>query len=66
MGTLWYQEYSLLFGLLKIDKDMFEDDFLSKSSLHGLAGVHFDVKGSSPKIDIDICEELENQSIRRP
>ena len=33
------------------------------SSLHGHAGVHFDVKGWSPKIDMEISEEPENQRV---
>ena len=37
--------------------------FYPKSSLHGHAGVHFDVKGCSPKIDKDIFEEPENQRV---
>ena len=33
------------------------------TSLHGHARVHFDVKGWSPKIDIDLFKEPENQRI---
>ena len=40
-----------------------KDDFYSKSSSHGHAGVHFGVKGWSPKIDMDCFEEPENQRV---
>ena len=33
------------------------------SSLHGHAGVHFGVEGWSPKIDMNIFEEPENQRV---
>ena len=35
--------------------------FLGHIRLHGYAGEHFDVKGWSPKIDMDISEDPENQ-----
>ena len=38
-----------------------KDDFQSKSSLHGHAGMHFGVNGWSPKIDMDIFKKPENQ-----
>ena len=38
-----------------------KDDFYSKSSLNGHAGVYFNIKGCGPKIDIDVFEEPENQ-----
>ena len=47
-------------SIFKVHKKMF---FYQKSSLHGHAGVHFDVKSWSPKIDIDICEEPKNQRV---
>ena len=33
------------------------------SSLHGHAGVHYNLKRWSPKIDIDIFEEPKNQRV---
>ena len=35
--------------------------FYLKSSLHGHAGVHLDVKGWSPNINTDIFEEPKNE-----
>ena len=40
-----------------------KDVFYSNSSLYGHAGMQFDVKGWSPKIDIDIFEEPKNQRV---
>ena len=40
-----------------------KDDIHSKSSLHGHAGVYFNIKGWSPKLDTHIFEELEKQKV---
>ena len=40
-----------------------KDDFYSMLSLHGHAGLRFDVKGWSPKIDLNIFEEPKNHRV---